>query len=171
MLACANLVLPSFANDIIGSDPDKCDSDTLHVTAGTVLLRALWQCKVCERGTYLAEDSNECVACPPGYECLGGEQCLDTKKFECGRKLHIGRKGVTEGQYRDKYLCLYLDDGQPKTEKHLTVLIEGKKWLADLSTTPIAINDKYKNDSEHNKLKIKIDDVVYYVHDKTISAQ
>ena len=127
----------------------------------------------CGAGYFLPKLSEDCVLCPENSYCPGGDYTYsesdDTGKnkcpdgtvapigmwefAQCGRKLHIG----------DNVLFLR---ASKQTEHALHIDMNGDgavDWFANLTTV-----DTPMNKDTDKKLKIKIDDVVYFAYDDTI---
>lgn len=157
--------------------PNACVYNNTGVYADEFEMIPIWEDSVytCERGYFLPKLSEVCAMCPENSYCPGGEytysETADTglnacpdgyvapdgmwELAQCGRKFHVG-DGV-----------LYLRTVK-QTTYALSVDVDGDgvaDFFANLSTTDVPIN---KNSTR--KMKVRMNDTVYFVHDDTVNV-
>jgi len=147
----------------------NCDAHYSQETVGGQL-KCVQSEVVCPIGTYLPGNGDSCVACLADNYCGGGTYTLgastDTglvacasglfspvgarSEDDCGRLLHIG----------DDILHLHKDK---RTEHYLVIKVDGVEYYAD--ATPVSAGEKTINPNTSKTLRVKIDDIEYFVHE------
>ena len=166
------------ANTVIANG---CNYAKLGVYSGTVEMEGVYDDDenneenkmTCDAGYYLPANSTECALCLANHYCRGITvapsdhdagiiACTDnatspagsTSQSDCGKQIQM-RVGDD---------VLYLTSSQ-KTTPALAVRVDNKVYYAE--TSPVSAGEKSMHAGTDSKLKTKIDDVEYYIHDST----
>lgn len=170
-VCCAN----AFAETLLSNNatiPGACNVETLGIYSGTANAIPHFEpaTYVCDAGYYLPADATECVVCPINNYCVGGAFQYNTnipqgimncpnqwlspagmhELESCGHILHIG----------DAYVYLR---SVKKTTPALNVKIGDNVFFGNMTTADVSMNI-----NTERKLKAKVNDIIYSIHDDTI---
>ncbi len=157
--------------------PNTCVFNNTGVYDGTFVMVPVYEDTIytCERGYYLPMGLEDCAICPENSYCPGGEYtysetddvginpCPDGSvapigmwdAAQCGRKLHISDVYIYLRRVKQSAPSLHIDvDGDGTAD-----------YFANATTYDVAMN----KDTDR-RLRIKMGDVVYSVHDDTIDG-
>lgn len=175
-VGCANAFgdIILYPNAVI---PNACVYNNTGVYQNEFEMIPIWEDTVytCKRGYFLPKLSEVCATCPENSYCPGGEYtysetndvginaCPDGlvapdgmwELSQCGRRFYIGDGVLYLRTAKHTAHALHFDtDGDGVAD-----------FFANLTTTEVSIN---KNSTR--KMKVRMNDTVYFVHDDTVNV-